>query len=278
MTDAPAKIETNHKPLTGLRVLVTRPLKQAESLIAKLQLQGALVSHQPAILIDAVLSADQTPIIDSINQYDRIIFISKNAVEYGLTLIAKTRMLSNSFPLAAIGKVTRDTLIDDGFTNVYCPDEGFDSEALLASSEFSAANIQNKKILIVRGGAGREHLKEHLQARQANVTYLDVYQRQPAELVLSAADFSTLDVITISSQQGLENLVAMLDAGTLALLQTKRLISPSQRCSDRASQLGFKQIETAANATDDAMLNCIVDIISNAAMKLGRCKTGHNND
>lgn len=278
MTDALANIESHHKPLSGLHVLVTRPEKQAESLIAKLQQQGAVVSHQPAIQITAACNADQTPIIDAIKHYDRIIFISKNAVEYGLRLIAKTHLLSKSFPMAAIGKVTRDTLIDDGFINVICANDGFDSEALLASSEFSAANIKNQNLLIVRGGAGREHLRESLQARDAVVTYLDVYQRQPAELVLSATDFSELDVVTVSSQRGLENLVAMLATDTLALLLTKTLISPSKRCSDRARQLGFKRVETAANATDDAMLNRIVDIISNAAIKLGRNETGHNND
>ncbi len=240
--------------LDHITVLVTRPGGQADTLIKRLQQMGATVLHQPAIAISAVTPAKAVVAED----YDWIIFISKNAVKYGLQYLdidpEKTQ-------LAAIGKATQQALADKGFSNVFSPDQGFTSEDLLASDSFSTARISNQSILIVRGGAGREHLKQQLHQRQAKVDYLNVYQRQMAEKMISDEQVLSADVITISSQQGLENLVEMLDPLTVKSMFDKLLIVPGARYQQKATELGFKQVETAANATDDAMLNCIIEKI-----------------
>jgi len=240
--------------LDQVTVLVTRPAEQADTLIKRLQQTGASVLHQPAIEISAVTPA--TPVISG--NYDWLIFISKNAVKHGLQYLdidpEKTQ-------LAAIGKATQQALSENGFSKIFCPEQGFTSEDLLASDNFSTAQISNKPILIVRGGEGREHLKQQLQQRQAIVDYLDVYQRQKAEKILSNEEILSADIITISSQQGLENLVEMLDPLTVKSMFDKLLIVPGTRCQQKATELGFKQVETAANATDDAMLNCIIENI-----------------
>lgn len=267
MTDAFSLNPAADKPLSGLSVLVTRPIKQAESLIKQLEQQGATVLHQPAIRIEPVINSAQNPIIESINEYDWIVFISKNAVEYGLTLLSESQKNIQTASLAAIGKATCDALKQHGYSDISSPEQGFDSEALLNSEAFSKAQIKGKKLLIIRGGKGREHLKDSLETRQATVTYLDVYSRQTADLTLNLADFNSLDVITVSSQQGLENLLIMLGSNTIKRIQDKLLICPSKRCSQKASELGFNRVETAANATDNAMLNCIVD-------KITHCQSG----
>jgi len=244
-------------PLQGLSVLVTRPEKQADALIKQLKSKGAMVLHQPAIAIVADNNALQQTLVQQINDYDWLIFISKNAVEYGLDLIEARQQLKSDLKIAAIGKATCEALTQRGYNTVYCPTEGYDSEALLKSDAFSAEQIHQNKILIIRGGQGREHLKQSLEQRSSIVNYLDAYKREPAKLRLELADLHDIDIITISSQQGLDYLLAMLDAMTVKSMLDKLLIVPSERCHQRAAELGFKRIETAANATDDAMLNCI---------------------
>jgi len=240
--------------LDQVTVLVTRPAGQADTLIKRLQQMGASVLHQPAIAIAAV-----TPPKSHISSdYDWILFISKNAVLYGLQYLD---IKPENTQLAAIGKATQQALSEKGFSKVFCPEQGFTSEDLLSSDTFATDNIKNQSILIVRGGAGREHLKQQLQQRQAKVGYLDVYQRQIPELIITNEQILTANVITISSQQGLENLVEMLDPLTVKSMFDKLLIVPGVRCQQKATELGFKQVETAANATDDAMLNCIIDKI-----------------
>ena len=262
MTDVLSSNKPGNKPLSGLQILVTRPEHQARSLIQLLGQQGADVFHQAAIRIEAEFNDSQKELLETLEQYDLLIFISKNAVHYGLSLFNTVDGLNKNRPLAAIGKATAQALTDHGFTNIICPDDGFDSEALLNTPAFLTPQINNKKILIIRGGAGREHLKETLEQRQATISYLDVYRRTPAKLELATETFKTLDIITVSSQQGLENLLSMLDNDTVNLLLEKKLITPGDRCSQKAKELGFKQIETAENATDNAMLNCIINTIT----------------
>jgi len=245
------------RPLQGCSVLVTRPKNQANALIELLKDQGATVLHQPAMTISAEPLAAQQSQIRRINNYDWLIFISKNAVEYGLNVIETGQTLNPSLKIAAIGKATCTALNLRGYNSIFCPAEGYDSEALLASDAFSADQIQAKKVLIIRGGQGREHLRETLEQRSASVVYLDVYQRHPATLQLSPTALQKLDIITISSQQGLEYLLSLVDTMTAKTMLDKLLIVPSERCYNRAVELGFKEIEIAANATDNAMLNCI---------------------
>lgn len=264
MTDTFSLETTADKPLSALSILVTRPAKQAKSLIVQLELLGATVLHQPSIEILPVISAQQDLIINAIEQYDGVVFISKNAVEYGLELFSNANKNIDSSFIAAIGKATSDALSQRGYRDVIRPEDGFDSEALLNTVAFSSTNINNQQILIIRGGEGREHLKEVLESRGAIVTYFDVYSRDVAPLILQPNDFISLDIITVSSQQGLENLVSMLDNQTLKQLYNKRLICPSERCANRARELAFNHVETASNATDNAMLNCIIDKKTNS--------------
>ena len=148
MTDALSFNRNRDKPvdkaLSGLSILVTRPVMQAEPLIKRLKLQGASVYHQPTISIEAIHNVQQTQIIKSINQFNCLIFISKNAVEYGLKLINSAQNIAPSQHLAAIGKATRDALIEHGYSNITSPDNGFDSEALLNSPAFDESQIQKE--------------------------------------------------------------------------------------------------------------------------------------
>lgn len=250
------------KPLSGLTILVTRPLNQAGPLINQLGQLGAKTLHQPGIKIAADFNTSQASVINTIQDFDWLIFISKNAVDYGLDLIEKTHRIKPYQQIAAIGKATAEALSARGFLNITSPGEGFNSEALLQLPEFSPAHVSGKKILIIRGGQGREYLKESLERADAAVTYLNVYRREKADVVLSTDDFKSVDIITVSSQEGLENFFSMLNAPSKELLLNKILITPGERCQQRAVELGFNHVETAANATDNAMLNCIITTIN----------------
>ncbi|MDH5517011.1 MAG: uroporphyrinogen-III synthase [Gammaproteobacteria bacterium] len=246
------------RPLAGLSVLVTRPQQQADYLIQNLQQLGADTLHQPCINIQPYFDPAQQTVLSSINHYDFIIFVSANAVDYGFELLRRQQLSISKPLLAAIGKATVQRLQHYSAKSVISPEHGFDSEALLNCGQFLEHQIRAKKILIIRGGAGREHLKDVLKQRQASVDYLDVYQRSASAIIITSTDLQQLDILTVSSQQGLENLLAMLDSSDRAALLNKTLITPGSRCSDRARELGFKRIETADNATDDAMLSTII--------------------
>lgn len=111
-----------------------------------------------------------------LEDYDWAIFISSNAVQFGMPAVKNAfHMLPESIKFAAIGPSTQKALKLFDVQDVLIPEENFDSEGLLATSEMN--DIQNKKIVIFRGEGGRETLAETLRARGAEVTYAECYAR-----------------------------------------------------------------------------------------------------
>ena len=54
-----------------------------------------------------------------------------------------------------------------GFANVIAPQDGFDSEAVIALPEFAADAVRGRKVLIFRGDGGRELLADTFCANAA---------------------------------------------------------------------------------------------------------------
>jgi uroporphyrinogen-III synthase len=111
-----------------------------------------------------------------LEDYDWAIFISSNAVQFGMPAVKQAfHTLPESIKFAAIGPSTQKALKLFDVQDVLIPEENFDSEGLLATSEMN--DIQNKKIIIFRGEGGRETLAETLRTRGAAVTYAECYTR-----------------------------------------------------------------------------------------------------
>ncbi len=64
-----------------------------------------------------------------------------------------------------------------GFAEVIAPQDGFDSEAVIALPEFAADAVRGRKVLIFRGDGGRELLADTLRERGASVEYVTCYRR-----------------------------------------------------------------------------------------------------
>src|SRR5262245_18429150 len=80
---------------------------------------------------------------------------------------------------AAIGAGSRRELVRHGVRGVLAPEEGADSEALLALP--ALARMAGKRVALFRGGAGRPLLGDALAARGAEVEYADCYRRALAK-------------------------------------------------------------------------------------------------
>ena len=103
-----------------------------------------------------------------------------------------------------------------------------------------------------------------MRDRGAEVSYAEVYRRVvPNANVSSVADMwqrGKIHIVTVTSNESLKNLYHMLDKTGQDYLINTSLVVPSERCAELARQLGFKsQVLTAANATDQAMLDTILD-------------------
>jgi uroporphyrinogen-III synthase len=214
-------------PLEGVGVLVTRPRSQASELVTAIEAAGGSAFCFPVLDIVAIDESVVSAKADALASPDVVIFVSRNAVEYGL-------QYSQGGQLAAIGPSTAAAIAAAGRIVDIQPSAGYDSEHLLAEPVFS--DVAGKHIRIIRGGAGRELLAEELVARGAHVDYLSVYERRLPEV--SAQTLSDLEarwrqgginIITSMSVQSFRNLVALLPAWCEAQLEMTPLVTPAGR-------------------------------------------------
>ena len=240
---------------TAPGVLVTRPAHQSAALIQQIQNLGLVAIPCPANAINAI--QPEMPALRREN-YPIIIFISTNAVENGIKYIEHATNFAEK-QIFAIGKSTAQSLFDRGLSQVTQPSNGFNSEALLTLDAFSPEHIKQQNILIIRGQGGREHLAEALRHRGARVDYLEVYQRIQADPdidpIINRWSAGQINIVTVSSNESLKNLYHILQGRGLTLLLNTPLITPGERCSELARQLGFSdQILQATSATDDDIM------------------------
>lgn len=254
---------------SGLHILITRPAQQSAAICQQLAQGGALVSRLPVIEIappSAQSSASHT--LQQIDKYDNVIFISRNAVVWAWrldeTLAAKLGSKRVGQRVGAIGNKTAATLLEQGVAAADVPATGFTSEDFLALDSMQNEHIAGHKILIVRGAGGRELLAQTLEQRGAQVDYVEVYRRAcppaaSARSLLVQQARQPLDVIAITSCEGLQNLVQLLQSP--GWLFNTRLLAGSQRIATMARQLGFKaDITVAANPGDAAMLAALAGL------------------
>jgi uroporphyrinogen-III synthase len=244
-------------PLQGMGILVTRPKRQAEELCRLIEAQGGRAIRFPTLeILPPCDLAPALTVIDHLDDYELAIFTSANAVNLGLELLLTRRPLPQHWPVFAIGKATARALAKYGIRHCRTPGRGADSEALLALPELQA--VAGKGIVIFRGEGGREVLGETLRAHGARIGQAVVYRRsKPAfypDDLLQYWVRGEIQAVIATSNESLQNLLAMVGAaGRLWLLDTP-LVVVSERARSLALQLGFRQPPLLAREASDAAI------------------------
>ena len=189
-----------------------------------------------------------------LDQYDFAVFVSANAVEYGVGDPAAWPPKLIAF---APGPGTVGALAAVGIEDARMPATTMDSEGLLASPEFAPAAVSGKRVAIFRGSGGRDVLGDTLIKRGARVDYIDCYRRAKPEGgaagLLEAWREGRIDAVTMTSREGLDNLWTILDAyGREKLIATPMFV-PHSRIAEGARDLGVSEI-IVSEATDAGLL------------------------
>lgn len=240
-------------------VLVTRPAHQAENLATLLAGQGMVAVLFPTLAIAGL--ADLKPVVrafENMDNYQWLIFISANAVNFALQANGGKIPHSNRVHFAAVGQATAHSLKVAGLPVDVVPEQGFNSEALLAMPQMQ--DLSGQQVLIVRGVGGREELANTLRSRGAQVDYLEVYQRVVPTIdkapIIELLMQNKLDVVTVTSAEALQNLLTMLGESH-KLLFNLPLIVVSERIKIIAAEMGFKRIVVAEGPSDAAILDTV---------------------
>lgn len=251
--------------LAGLHVVVTRPAAQAEPFCAMLADAGSRVTRFPVIEIQGPNDPGRLgAVLDALDDFDIAVFVSANAVQRILPAALARGSWPAGLHVAAIGARTALELARRGQPADIVPASRFDSEALL--EEPALQELGGRRVVIFRGDGGREYLAQVLRDRGAEVTYAEAYRRALPDLdpepLIAQLQAGTIDAVTVTSGEGLRNLLAMLGpAGQAALLGTP-LVVGAGRVADLARELGFHgTVETADDPTDAAMFRALVAML-----------------
>jgi uroporphyrinogen-III synthase len=262
--------------LKGIHVLVTRPIDQAEPWIKYLQSLGAETTHIPAIGILPIDNKAETEnlkqkILD-LDKYQKLIFVSQNAVTHGVEWIDRYwPQLPSDQDFFAIGAATA-RLLKEKLSHYELPvassaeETAMNSEALLDLPAMQ--KVKGQQILLFRGQGGRTLLSEVLEARGAKVDYCELYKRiLPITFNFAAFDHfkntTKQPVTSVHSGESLNNLCQLIstikDKKHLPWLKEQALLVPGERVAEQAKTLGFNEIIVAKNATQKSMTGALND-------------------
>lgn len=247
--------------LNGAHILVTRPEHQAENLSRLIEQQGGTAVRFPTL---EIVARDDDRIKSTLANLDRfhwVIFISANAVNFALKANGGKIPRTKSVRFAAVGQATAQAIKMAGLPVDLLPENGHNSEALLATPELQ--RVDGQHCLIVRGEGGREQLATALRSRGAEVDYLEVYKRITpcidSSPVVELLVQRRLDVITVTSAEALQNLSLMLGENNKLLLSIP-LVVVSDRIRQQAFDMGFNRITVTDSPIDTAILETVINV------------------
>ncbi|MCW8963874.1 MAG: uroporphyrinogen-III synthase [Gammaproteobacteria bacterium] len=250
--------------LSGIDVLVTRPVHQAEAFCLLVELAGGQAIRFPVIEIKPIA-------LDAAAEYglqksaDYLIFISANAVRLGvdeMRRVAPERLEQSR--VIAIGKATAHGLQSVGIVPDLVPPSPYNSESLLGLPEMQ--KISGQRFTIIKGKGGRTYLMEQLRARGGIVHEVDIYVRikpQQSNAALSKLTESQRAVVSVTSVKGLHYLFEMASVEQAEWLkQHAYFLVPGERVAEATRDLHIRHAPIIAeNATDQVMFAALLKLI-----------------
>lgn len=167
--------------------------------------------------------------------FDIVLFTSANAVHFAHAL----RPLPwHGVDVHAIGAATGRALqrLDQPLSLI--PRAPFNSETYLDQ----LSTHPPARLLLIKGVGGRDLISSHLRAAAWQITELNLYRRElpvtSMHLIAEIFESNRLDLISITSNESLDNLVTLASIHLPKLLQLPLVVN-SQRAVAKAKQIGF---------------------------------------
>ncbi len=253
---SPEIIMTSTPPLAGLNIVITRPREQAANLAQDIARAGGNVILFPLLEIGPAADPQSLQaLISRLHEFDLAIFISPNAVRYGMNAIHSTGTFPSTLSVATVGQGSARILRELGLQEIIAPQGRFDSEALLALPQLQ--NVSGQRVVIFRGDGGRELLADVLKARGAAVEYAECYQRKKPQQKTAAMLAAMPDALTVTSSEALGYLWEMSDDTERAQLAALPLFVPHARIAEAALGLQWRNVTITASG-DDGMLSGLI--------------------
>jgi uroporphyrinogen III methyltransferase/synthase len=255
---------TPERPLTGRRILLTRPAGQADGLAAALGAVGGEALPIPVVQIGAPPS--WAAVDDAIRQaatFDWIVFASVNGVKAfadRLRAAGRDARILGTARVAAIGSATAAALGDAGLACDLVPATA-SSEGLVAAL---LPTLRAGRVLLIRADRGRDVMRRELEAGGNEVVEVAAYTTSPVAsldpLAESRLDAAPIHWVTITSGLIAESAVRLFGER----MRGWRIASLSPVTTQVLERLGFPPDCEAGEASAAGLVEAICRIEGSA--------------
>ncbi|WP_279051610.1 uroporphyrinogen-III synthase [Cedecea davisae] len=242
-----------------MTILVTRPSPAGEELVSRLRALGQVAYSFPLIEFSPGRQLAQLPaLLAALAPGDLVFVLSQHVIEYASPLLRRQGITwPEHLSWFAIGRTTALALHTVSHLPIRYPQDRETSEVLLQLPELQ--NVAGKRALILRGNGGRELLGETLEARGAQVSFCECYQR--SAIIYDGTEEAHrwrergVSTLVVTSGEMLQQLYTLTPAWYREnWLLRCRLLVVSERLASLAREMGWQNIQVAANADNDALL------------------------
>src|SRR5688572_6814790 len=249
------------KPLSGRRIVITRPAGQSTDWRNRLEAQGAEVIELPLIRVSKDVNLNTlAEVLQEFGAYEWLVFTSVNGVKYFFEEFLRVHVDIRTLGvvrIAAVGEATAAALSDLHLRVDLQPKKASGEE--LAEELIKRESIDSAKILVITGNKNREVLVEKLHEARAIVDTLPVYKTEETDLAADpvAGDFKArgADAILFASPSAVQSFfdqAAALKLGTKARKPLAGSIGPTTTAAMK--QLGVPVDFEAGEPSLDALV------------------------
>jgi uroporphyrinogen III methyltransferase / synthase len=253
------------KPLSGRRIVVTRPRNQAGALAERIEELGGEVLEFPTIEIQPPEDFEAfDAAVANIESYDWLIFTSVNGVEpflRRLRLAGKGISVLACLKIGAIGPETAKRLEASGIPCFLVPAR-YQAEGILDA--MTPESMAGKRVLIPRAAEAREVLPESLRRWGATVDLVKAYRTvlppTDGRPLSGLLEQGKIDVIAFTSSSTVKNFVRLLGGrklGEIAGRCVLACIGPITAAT--VKELGGRAGITAREFTVAGLVQAIVE-------------------
>ena len=243
---AKASAERSDRPLTGKRIVITRPEDDAHRLASRLQQLGAEPIVLPVIRIEFTDPPELAQALLRVKEYDWIIFTSRHGVRAVFRLTSDIRGPS----IAAIGPATAAALSEKGIVPDLMPTV-FVAEAIVEA----LGDVQGRNILLPRADIARPTLAHSLVQRGAVVRNIAAYRTQ--SVLGHRPNLDGVDAITFTSSSTVRG---FLESGPVPSGAKVVCIGPITAKTARDHSLSVAA--TAKEYTADGLVDALISALT----------------
>ncbi len=249
------------RPLSGLRIVVTRAVEQAGGFSARLKAAGAEVIEFPTIETVPPESWDGLDsAIRRLGDFDYVVFTSVNALRFFLDRLGQLGQGAEALSglkVVAVGPQTAREVEARGLKVSVIPKE-YRAEGVVEA--LSALDLKGKRFLYPRAEVAREVLPEKLREMGAEVevavAYRTVAPRVAPEKIKELFD-GGISAVTFTSSSTVKNFMQIVGEGAPGYLQGVCVASIGPVTAKTCEEVGVAVSVVPKDYTVDALLESL---------------------